>query len=140
MHFASNVVRPPYEARSAYLQVTTGCTHDKCLFCTYYKDVPFSISPLEEVEDDLKELAPYNGQFNRIFLQGADPFVLTTERLLKIAELIHNYLPSVETIACFGRVTSVYNKTVTDIRALKDAGYGDIVFGIESGDDHVLEL
>ncbi len=117
MHFASSVVRPPYEARSAYLQVTSGCTHDKCLFCTYYKDVPFSISPLTEVEEDLKELAPYDGEFKRIFLQGADPFVLETKRLLEIASLIHEYLPSVETIACFGRVTSVYNKTVDDIRA-----------------------
>lgn len=138
MHFASMVVRPPYEAYSAYLQVTGGCTHDACRFCTYYKDVPFRVSPLREVEEDLKELAQYRNRFDRIFLQGADPFVLKTDRLLAIADLIHRYLPNVKTIAGYGRVDNVRNKTVEDLRKIKEAGYGGIVFGVETADDEVL--
>jgi radical SAM superfamily enzyme YgiQ (UPF0313 family) len=138
MHFASTVVRPPYEAYSAYLQVTSGCTHDACRFCTYYKNVPFHVSPLEEIEEDVKELAMYRDRFDRIFLQGADPFVLSTRRLLEIAELIHRYLPNVRTIAGYGRVDSVRNKTVEDLRKIREAGYGGIVFGVETADDEVL--
>lgn len=140
MHFASTIVRPPYEAYSAYLQVTHGCTHDACRFCTYYKDVPFMVSPLSEVESDVKELVPYQDRFDRIFLQGADPFVLTTDRLLDIAKIIHRYLPNVKTIAGYGRVDSVKNKTVEDLKKLKDAGYGGIVFGVETADDEVLKF
>lgn len=56
MHFASNVVRPPYEANSVYLQVTSGCSHNACRFCTYYKDAPFAVSPEREIVEQLKEL------------------------------------------------------------------------------------
>ena len=140
MHFSSMIVRPPYEAYSAYLQVTSGCTHDACRFCTYYKGVPFQVSPLEEVEEDIRELAQYQDRFDRIFLQGADPFVLTTDRLLAIADLIHKYLPKVRTIAGYGRVDNVRNKTAEDLRKLKEAGYGGIVFGVETADDEVLKF
>ena len=98
MHFASNVVRPPYEANSVYLQVTSGCSHNACRFCTYYKDAPFAVSPEREIVEDLEELASYGMAFPRIWLQGADPFLLSFSRLKRIANLIHKYLPFVKTI------------------------------------------
>lgn len=138
MHFASNVVRPPYEARSAYLQVTSGCSHNACRFCTYYKDAPFGVSPEHEIIEDLQELASYGIPFPRIWLQGADPFLLSFDRLKRIAELIHEYLPFVQTIGGYGRVNSLKNKTVEQLRQLRELGYAGIVFGVESGDEHVL--
>lgn len=68
MHFASNVIRPPYEANSVYLQITSGCSHNACKFCTYYKDVPFRVSPLEEIREDLQELKDTGYSFPRIWL------------------------------------------------------------------------
>lgn len=138
MHFASNVVRPPYEARSAYLQVTSGCSHNACRFCTYYKDAPFGVSPENEIIEDLQELANYGIPFPRIWLQGADPFLLSFNKLKRIAELIHEYLPFVKTIGGYGRVNSLKNKTVEELKELKDLGYAGIVFGVESGDEKVL--
>ena len=41
MHYTGTIWRPPYEAYSALVQVTAGCTHHKCKFCTLYEDVPF---------------------------------------------------------------------------------------------------
>ena len=95
MHFASTVVRPPYEANSVFLQITSGCSHNACRFCTYYKDAPFGVSPLDEVKEDLQELKEYGVSFPRIWLQGADPFLLTFDKLKTVAELIHEYLPFV---------------------------------------------
>lgn len=138
MHFASNIVRPPYEARSAYLQVTSGCSHNACRFCTYYKDAPFAVSPEAEIVEDLKELKSYGVPFPRIWLQGADPFLLTFGKLKRIAELIHEYLPFVKTIGGYGRVNSLRNKTVEELRQLKAMGYSGIVFGVESADEEVL--
>ena len=138
MHFASNVVRPPYEANSAYLQVTSGCSHNACRFCTYYKEAPFAVSPESEIVEDLKEMASYGVPFPRIWLQGADPFLLTFEKLKRIAELIHQYLPFVKTIGGYGRDNSLRNKTADQLNELKDLGYSGIVFGVESGDEKVL--
>ena len=138
MHFASNVVRPPYEARSVYLQVTSGCSHNACRFCTYYKDAPFAISLENEIIEDLQELRSYGIPFPRIWLQGADPFLLSFDRLKRIAELIHEYLPFVQTIGGYGRVDSLRNKNVEQLKKLKELGYSGIVFGVESGDDKIL--
>ena len=139
MHFSSNVIRPPYEANSVYLQITSGCSHNSCKFCTYYKDVPFRVSPLEEIREDLQELKDTGYSFPRIWLQGADPFLLTYDKLKTVADLIHEYLPFVKSIGGYGRVDSVKNKTVEQIKSLKAMGYDKLVFGIESGDDAVLK-
>lgn len=138
MHFASGIVRPPYEARSAYLQVTSGCSHNACRFCTYYKDAPFGVSPETEIIQDLEELRSYGVSFPRIWLQGADPFLLSFDRLKRIAELIHTYLPFVQTIGGYGRVDSLRNKNVEQLKELKKLGYAGIVFGVESGDERIL--
>lgn len=139
MHFASTIVRPPYEGRSAYLQVTSGCSHNSCRYCTYYKDAPFAVSPEREIVADLKELQAMNVPFPRLWLQGADPFLLSFKRLKRIAELIHTYLPFVKTIGGYGRVDSLRNKSVSQLKELKKLGYSGIVFGVESGDDRVLQ-
>ena len=130
MHYTGTIWRPPYEADSLLLEVTAGCTHHKCKFCTLYSDLPFNfrMSPMEDIENDLLEAQvlrtnPYSKMLSRlqgkgnpepiqrVFLTGANPFVLKTEKLLKIAALIHKYLPSVDSIGCFARITDSENKT-----------------------------
>ena len=140
MHFSSGINRPPYEAGDAFLQITSGCSHGRCAFCTFYKDAPFKISPIEVVEEDIKELASarYN-RFNRIYLQGADPFIVSYEYLKKVAELVHHYLPQVTSIGGYARVDNVKNKTVEQLKDLVKDGYSNFYFGNESGDDYLLE-
>ena len=48
MHFSSGINCPPYETADAYLQVTRGCSHNSCTFCTMYRDVPFGIESFEQ--------------------------------------------------------------------------------------------
>ena len=57
MHYTGTIWRPPYEADSLLLEVTAGCTHHACKFCTLYEDLPFRfrMTPLEDVEADLRE-------------------------------------------------------------------------------------
>ena len=138
MHFSSGINRPPYEANDAYLQVTSGCSHDKCDFCTFYKDARFHASPLKEIEEDILELKEYGPRYDRIYLQGADPFILPYKRLMEVADLIHTHLPWVTSIGGYARVDNLKNKTVDQLRDLTKAGYGGFYFGIESGDDNLL--
>ena len=139
MHFASTIVRPPYEAHSMFLQVTSGCSHNACKVCTYYKDAKFSVSSIDEIKSDLQEIKNSGYSFSRIFLQGADPFILGFERLKSIIELIHEYLPFVQSVGAYGRVDNLKNKSVKQFEELHKLGYDKIVFGIESGDDFILE-
>lgn len=139
MHFSSGINRPPYEAQDGYLQVTSGCSHGKCEFCTFYKDAPFRVSPLEEIEADIRELAESGWVFKRLYLQGADPFILSYERLMEIADMVYQYLPWVTSIGGYARVDNLKNKSVDELRKLKEAGYSNFYFGNETGDDFLLE-
>ena len=157
MHSTGTVWRPPYEADSLLLDVTAGCTHPKCKFCTLYADLPFHfrLSPLKDIESDLLEAqilckspvsmacAQLEGRrgpapIRRVFLTGANPFVLETEKLLEIARRIHRYLPSVRSIGCFARITDSANKTDEDLVRLRQAGYDALTIGVETGDDAAL--
>jgi len=139
MHFSSDINRPPYEALSAQLQVTSGCSHAKCTFCNFYKDHRYEQSPLEEIAADLEEAQRFFFNPKRFFLQAADAFSLDTERLLKIADMIRAAFPTVKTIGGYARVDNLEDKSIDDLRRLAEAGYGDFYFGVESGDDVILE-
>lgn len=140
MHYTGTVWRPPYEAWSALLQVTAGCTHHKCKFCTLYDDIPFKfrMSPMEEIEADLKELYNYTPDVTRVFLVGANPFVLATEKLRQIAYLSKQYLTRLKTIGCFARITDVSSKSIDELKQLRSCGYNGITIGVETGDDEAL--
>lgn len=159
MHYTGTIWRPPYEASSLLLEVTAGCTHHRCKFCTLYNDLPFKfrMSPLEDVESDLREAQllstdpvamltarlqglPGPERIRRAFLTGANPFVLKYERLMAIAGLIRQYVPSVQTIGCFARITDVALKSEEELASLRQAGYDGLTIGIETGDDEALEF
>lgn len=159
MHYTGTIWRPPYEASSLLLEVTAGCTHHQCKFCTLYKDLPFKfrMSPLEDIESDLQEAQlwstdpisllrarlqglPRTEHIRRAFLTGANPFVLKYERLMTIADLIRQYLPSIKTIGCFARVTDVTLKSDEELAALRQAGYDGLTIGIETGDNEALKF
>lgn len=140
MHFSSGINRPPYEAQSAFLQVTSGCsTHNQCAFCSFYRECGFKVSPIGEIKSDLAQLRSMNIKPKRIFLQGADPFVLNYDRLMMIAELIHEYLPTVKTIGGYARINNIVDKSVGELKKLREMGYSNPYFGIESGDDVILK-
>ena len=140
MHFTSGINRPPYEANSGFLQVTSGCSHASCAFCSYFKDTRFKKSPMEEIEADIKEIPEHFGAPERIFLQGADGFAADYDVLMKTAELIHRYVPSVKTIGGYARIDNFREKSVEQLRNMKAAGFADPYIGVESGDDVILKM
>lgn len=142
MNFTGTIWRPPYEAWSALLQVTAGCTHHKCKFCTLYDDLPFKfkMSSTDEIESDLKELSEISPNTLRLFLTGANPFVLSTDKLKNIARLSKQYLQKLDSIGCFARITDITPKSIAELKELRTIGYNRITIGIETGDDKALEF
>ena len=109
MHYTGTIWRPPYEASSLLLEVTAGCTHHSCKFCTLYADLPFKfkMSPLTDIEADLRKKQKAqmklwkNSRVSRTFLTGANPFVLKFSRLMEIADLIKNIFRAIKRLAVF---------------------------------------
>jgi radical SAM superfamily enzyme YgiQ (UPF0313 family) len=115
------------------------------------------MSSIEDIESDLLEVQvsrynptsittnklqglPSPKPIKRVFLTGANPFVLKTDKLLEIAELIRKYLPSVESIGCFARITDSEDKTEEELMKLRQAGYNGLTIGVETGDDAALSF
>ena len=142
MHYTGTIWRPPYEACSALLQVTAGCTHHKCKFCTLYEDVPFKfrMSPLSEVEEDLKEMSLYYKNAKRVFFTAANPFVLSFDKLKMLAGLVKKYYPKVQSIGCFARITDIALKTTEQLKQLRGIGYNSLTIGVETGDEESLSF
>jgi radical SAM superfamily enzyme YgiQ (UPF0313 family) len=103
-----------------------------------YKDVPFQIAPLEQIEEDLKEARNRYASVKRIFLVNADPFVLKASQLKSIAEKINQYFPEVQTIAMYASVKNIINKTDEELKELRSLKINELNIGIESGMDEVL--
>ncbi len=137
MHYSGSVVRPPHEANSILLEVTVGCSHNKCAFCHYYRDDRFRIAPLEQVEADLAEVRSVVPHAHRVFVLGADAFVLSFDKLKRVAELIRAYLPRAS-IGMYARITNLYSKTVEELKQLRELGVNDIVIGMETGAEDLL--
>jgi len=140
MHYTGPTYRPPFEAGSLLLQVTVGCSHNKCSFCTMYRDVPFSVCPAEQVEADIDEASHLYGDATRVFLENGDAFVLSADRLTKIAESIHAKLPKVETITMYASILNIRSKTDAELRRLRELGVNEMNIGVESGLDEALAL
>ncbi|MDO0823811.1 radical SAM protein [Desulfosporosinus nitroreducens] len=138
MHYTGTIYRPPAEAKTLLLQVTVGCSHDRCTFCSMYKDVPFRIEPIEQIEEDLREFRSERPDAKRVYLVGGDPFVLSFERLKIIAEKIKEYLPLCETISMYARVTNIKTKSTEELKALRSLGINHLYIGIETGHDETL--
>ncbi|MBQ7840385.1 MAG: radical SAM protein [Lachnospiraceae bacterium] len=140
MHYSGTIWRPPYEAYSLLIQVTAGCTHHSCKFCTLYEDLPFKfrLSPLAEVKEDLAEAKGYYSKVPRIFFTGANPFVLSTDKLRTLAKMVREYFPTYETIGCFARITDITPKSIGELKELRVLGYDGITIGVETGDDEAL--
>ncbi len=139
MHFTGTVYRNPYWPTYPLIEITQGCSHDKCKFCSMYKGLGFRMTPLETVEEDLKELAETVPQAKTIQLLSANPLVMSYENLVPRLELINKYLPDLEYAYTATRVSDLKNKSVDQLKHLRDLGLKEISLGVESGDDWTLD-
>jgi radical SAM superfamily enzyme YgiQ (UPF0313 family) len=138
-HFDGQIWRPPFEASSVLLQATVGCSHDDCKFCSLYHGTRFRVAPTSEIEHDLKVAAKYQPRARRVFLTGANPFVLSYDKLVDLALAIHDRLPEVKNIGGFARITDIAAKSLAEWKELRRLAYDRISIGVESGDDPTLE-
>lgn len=131
--------RPPQDMYCPMLAVSDGCTHGVCKFCDIYTGIPFRPSPMDEILEDIDEIAAKaTALTRRIYLTGGNPFALPNERLLAIFDAVEQRIPTVHSYGGFCRITDVAAKTDDELAELAARGVNDLAIGGESGHDEVL--
>lgn len=134
------VYRPPSEAQSLIIQATIGCPHNRCTFCSLYKNTKFRIRPVEEIKEDLRMARDYYGEYiESVFFADGNTIIMKTEQLLDIFEYTRSLFPYLERITVYGSSRFVNKKSLEDLKRLRAAGLKRIHTGMESGDDIILE-
>ena len=104
-----------------------------------YKGIPFRMQPLEDIEADAAEIASEMPEARTIQLLSANPLVMSFENLMPRLQLIKKHLPKLEHMYTATRVSDLKDKTVEQLKALRDIGLNEISLGVESGDDWTLQ-
>ena len=139
MEYEGMVYRPPSEAYSLIIQVTIGCSHNKCRFCSMFKDKRFHIRSLEAITEDLEEMRAYYRRVGRIFLADGDALCLANSKLMAIMDTINRLFPECERVGIYGSAKDILRKTPQELKELVRAGITIVYIGAESGNDRVLE-
>jgi len=139
MHYEGTCIRPPSEAFSILLQVTLGCSHNKCTFCGSYKDKRFQIKDERIILSDILFASKYMRSQDRVFLMDGDALIIPQKRLMWILERIEEHLPWVKRVGAYANAKSIKMKSLEELKELKAHGLGILYLGVESGDDVVLK-
>ncbi len=140
MRYEGMVYRPPSEAQSLIIQATIGCPHNRCTFCSLYKNTKFRIRPVEEIKEDLRMARDYYGEYiESVFFADGNTIIMKTEQLLEIFDYTRSLFPYLERITVYGSSRFVNKKSLEDLKRLRAAGLKRIHTGMESGDDIILE-
>jgi len=139
MRYEGALYRPPSEAYSLIVQATIGCSHNKCTFCSMYKDKKFRIRSVDEIVEDLIEGRRRYRQVKRIFLADGDALIIKTQDLIKIFKAINELFPECERIGIYGSPKSILIKEKGELKELNSMGLGIVYLGLESGSDEILK-
>jgi len=140
LQYNEPLFRPPSEADSLILQVTFGCTWNKCAFCEMYTSKTFKIKEEADIIKEIHSTAKVLPGVRKIFLADGNPMVLTTKKLLVILTAIHEAFPKVRRVSTYALPRDILSKSLEELKELKDAGLKLLYVGIESGDDDLLKM
>jgi radical SAM superfamily enzyme YgiQ (UPF0313 family) len=138
MRYYGTVVRPPSEARSYILQITYGCSHNRCTFCGTYLDKPFRVRPADEVLEDIALARHFLPHTRRVFLADGDALVLSTRRLIPILDALADAFPQLERVGIYANARDLLRKSEADLTTLHRKGLRIVYVGLESGSDEIL--
>jgi len=138
MQYEGIVIRPPSEAESLILQVTLGCSHNKCTFCPTYKGRRFRIKDLDQIKEEIDEMAGY-GPFRKVFLADGDALIIPQPKLIAIFDYLNQMFAGLRRVGIYGNAKSILRKSVEDLKELRDRKLGIIYLGVETGDPVLLE-
>ena len=139
MRYEGMIFRPPSEANSLILQVTVGCSYNRCTFCGAYREKSFRVKSFDEVKNDIDEVSLYGTPIPRVFLADGDALILPEKELVQILDYLKLKLNGLERIGTYANARDILKKDREELQHLKELGLGMIYLGLESGDPKVLQ-
>lgn len=136
MKYEGMIFRPPSEAESLILQVTVGCSYNRCTFCGAYRGKKFRVKRFEEIQEDIDEVSGY--PIRRVFLADGDALVIPQDELIRILEYLRLRLKGLERVGIYANARDILHKGLEPLKSLRALGLGIIYLGLESGDPEVL--
>ncbi len=137
MYKDDTIYYPQDEMKTALIPVTSGCSYNKCAFCSMYKDVKYQEVPFPDMEIELRSGETYT---ERVFLTGADPMSIGFEKMKRLLAMIHQYLPYCACVASYASIRNISKYSLEELSILHDAGLRLLYIGFETGRDDILEL
>ena len=140
MRYYGAVYRPPSEAYSLIVQVTYGCSHNTCAFCSMYKEKRFALRPLEEVLEDFHMARQRYRHVDKVFLADGDALVRKASELYTILDTVWELFPECQRVTSYASPASIRIRTDEELQTLRAKGLTMVYMGLESGSDEVLKL
>jgi len=141
--YAEPVYRPPSEGQSLLLQVTIGCSNNKCTYCAMYRSKNYKIRTLEEIFSDIDKLkANFKGKWfsGKVFLCDGDALGAPTATLVAVTEYIRKAFPDIRRFGIYSTAENILEKSEKDLKILGNLGLSIGYLGMESGCDKVLKM
>ncbi len=140
----SPVYRPPSEANSLLIQVTIGCSNNKCTYCEMYRAKNYQVRPIEAILKDIKSAADYFSSFgqnpDKVFLCDGDALGAPMEILIPTLESLNSLFPQLRRVGVYSTAKNILNKTEEELKILASKNLTIAYLGLESGDDEVLAM
>ena len=131
--------RPPSEGENLIIQVTLGCSFNRCRFCSMYREKRFQIRPLDRVFADIDQAVSTWPEARRVFLADGDALVLPSDHLLPILQYLDRRLPNLNRVSCYALPANLLKKNISELTALRQHKLSLIYYGIESGSPEILK-
>lgn len=138
MFYEGTIYRPPSEAKSLILQISVGCKHNACTFCTMYKDKKFRIKSRAEITEIITAARIQDPETERIFLADGDAIALDTPLLTDILDQLYAGFPRLKRVGIYGGPKDILAKSHQELADLKAHGLNIVYLGVESGNEDVL--
>lgn len=140
LNYEGSIWRPPSEARSLILQATVGCSHNACTFCISYKKKKYRVRGVEGIKSDLKSIPDrYLRNVRRVFLADGNALAMEYGEFYDILVELRKNIPNLERVGTYAYANDVDDKSVDNLRRLREAGLGIIYLGLETGDNQLLK-
>ena len=138
------VFRPPSEAQSLLIQVTLGCSNNKCTYCDMYRSKTYQVRPLIDILEDIQRASYYLKKISDVphkaFICDGDALGAPMSILIATLKELQKEFPDLRRVGIYATARNILEKTVDELKALNDLRLGIAYLGLESGDDQVLKM
>ena len=139
LNYHMPLFRPPSEGDNLIIQVTLGCSFNRCSFCSMYRSKSYSQRPFADLVADIQKASRSAPDSRRVFLADGDALSLPTDQLIAILDALHTALPKLSRVSCYATPANILQKSANELAMLKEKGLNLLYLGIESGSNMILK-